>query len=369
MKRIVSIIFCFCVLTSMLFSGTAIVFADEIDKNNLSISAQAYVLMEADTGKIMLEHNMDNRMPMASTTKIMTALLALEYHDIDKPFTVDSDAIHVEGSSMGLVEGDVVTLRALSYGMLLESGNDAANATAYALAGDIDSFALMMNEKANELGMTNSSFRTPSGLDAENHYSTAYDMALLTRAALSNEDFLNICSTERASVSFGNPPYDRWMKNHNKLLAGYEGCIGVKTGFTKKAGRCLVSAAERDGMKLICVTLNAPNDWDDHIAMLDYGFENFFKINIAPQIDSFRVPVTGGEESSVQLYSDENAESFVVTKEEKKSFKQVVNLPRFLFAPVEKGERIGEIDYYLDGQIIYSFPLYVKNDIIYKTRK
>lgn len=324
----------------------------------LIISAQAYVLMEADTGKVLLESNMNEQKSMASTTKIMTTLLALEYYDIDKEFTVDPNAIIVEGSSMGLRKDDIVTLRALSYGMMLESGNDAANATAYALAGNIDSFAIMMNEKAKQIGMANSSFQTPSGLDGDMHYSTAYDMALLARAALNNEQFAEICSTERAQVSFGNPPTGRWMKNHNRLLKEYEGCIGVKTGFTKKSGRCLVSAAERNGIKLICVTLNAPNDWSDHTQLFDYGFENYSRVDIDPKISEIRVPVSGSLSQSIGVYSDNEIQNFVIKNDEKQNIKKVVNLPRFLFSPIEKDKNIGEINYYLNNELICSFPLY-----------
>ena len=360
MKKIVCIVMFLCtVLSPFVLSGYD-VFAEE---NDMSISAKAYVLMDAASGDVLLESDMNERMSMASTTKIMTALLALEYHDIDKEFTVAPESVHVEGSSMGLLEGDVVTLRALSYGMLLKSGNDAANATAYALAGGIDSFAGIMNAKAKELGMDSTNFETPSGLDSENHYSTAYDMAILARAALSNEIFAGICSTQRAEVSYGNPPYNRWMKNHNRLLSEYEGCIGVKTGFTKKSGRCLVSAAERDGARLICVTLSAPDDWNDHKKLFDYGFERYTKVDIDPEIDLIKLPVTGGLSKTVGFYTDKEMESVLVANDEVDSIRKVVNLPKFLFAPVESDENIGDVNFYINDNLVASYPLYVKNRV------
>ena len=243
-----------------------------ISAQNINISAQAAVLIEAQTGKVLFGKNENEKRPMASTTKIMTTLLCLESGNLDEQFVVDPNAIKVEGSSMGLVEGDIVTKRALCYGMLLPSGNDAANATAIKIAGSYEAFANMMNARAKQIGMLNTYFVTPSGLEGEGHGSTAYDMALLTREALNNADFRAICSQKNSKISFGNPPYDRWLKNSNKLLDYYSGCIGVKTGFTDDAGRCLVSAAERNGVTLICVTLKAPSDWSDHAKMFDYGF-------------------------------------------------------------------------------------------------
>lgn len=215
------------------------------------VSAVSSVLMEAVTGEVLYEKNAREPRPMASTTKIMSALLCLESGDLDTEFTVDSQAIQVEGSSMGLVEGDTVTKRALCYGMLLPSGNDAAGAAAVRVAGSIPAFVAQMNERAAALGLTQTHFVTPSGLHDDDHYSTACDMAVLAASALQNENFREICAQSSAQVCFGNPPYQRWLKNSNKLLTMDESVIGVKTGFTDEAGRCLVSAAERNGVTLI----------------------------------------------------------------------------------------------------------------------
>ena len=246
------------------------------------VSAVSSVLMEAVTGEVLYEKNAREPRPMASTTKIMSALLCLESGDLDTEFTVDSQAIQVEGSSMGLVEGDTVTKRALCYGMLLPSGNDAAGAAAVRVAGSIPAFVAQMNERATALGLTQTHFVTPSGLHDDDHYSTACDMAVLAASALQNENFREICAQSSAQVCFGNPPYQRWLKNSNKLLTMDESVIGVKTGFTDEAGRCLVSAAERNGVTLICVTLADPNDWQDHLSLYDWGFSQVTPAEVSP---------------------------------------------------------------------------------------
>ncbi|MDD6033063.1 MAG: D-alanyl-D-alanine carboxypeptidase [Oscillospiraceae bacterium] len=310
------------------------------------ISATAAAVMELSTGRLLYGKNEDAALPMASTTKIMTALLTLEAGDLDRVFTVSSSAIQVEGTSMGLQKGDQVTLRTLACGMLLSSGNDAAGAAAVRIAGSLSEFAELMNRRAVQLGMTGSSFVTPSGLDAEGHYSTAADMARLACAALQNEDFRAICSQSSMKVSFGNPPSDRWLQNHNKLLESYEGCIGVKTGFTKLAGRCLVSAAERDGVTLVCVTLKDPNDWEDHRALLDWGFDQLERVELEAELSDVTLPVTGGYLQQVPVYQEKKL-SLVLPTGEGKALRQVLYLPRFAYAPVRAGETVGEVRWYL----------------------
>lgn len=238
-------------------------------------SASAYIVMEATTGRVLYGKNIHERLAMASTTKIIGALMVLEQENLDEYFMVDSDAIQVEGSSMGLTEGDLVSLYSLACGMMLPSGNDAANAAGVRLYGSIDGFVEAMNQKAEELGLSDTHYVTACGLDAPDHYSTAFDLAKLTRIALQNEDFAYICSQSNMKVKFGDPPYERWLKNYNRLLELYPDCIGVKTGFTDDAGRCLVSAAEHDGMTLICVTLNAQDDWNLHASLYDKCFESY----------------------------------------------------------------------------------------------
>ncbi len=330
-----------------------------------NISAKSAVLIEAETRRVLYAKNAEERLPMASTTKIMSALLALEHPAQEREFEVDTAAIHVEGSSMGLREGDTVTMRALACGMLLSSGNDAANAAAVAMYGSISGFVLHMNERARQLGLADTHFANPSGLDAEGHYSTAKDMARLAAFALENEEFAAICSQPEMRVSYGNPPYQRWLDNHNRLLNDYEGCIGVKTGFTDKARRCLVSAAERDGVRLICVTLNDPDDWRDHTALFDYGFENYKQVTLDTDLGGAVVPITGGDKTTLRVRTDATAFA-VVDEAELKALTRRVTAAPLLFAPVTKGAQVGKVEYLTDGTVIKTLPLIADEEISYR---
>ncbi len=331
------------------------------------VSAQACILMEAVTLEPLYEKNAYEKRSMASTTKIMTTLLTLESGDLDTPFEVDSDAIHVEGSSMGLQEGDIVTKRALCYGMLLPSGNDAANAAAVAASGSIEAFAKRMNERAAEIGMSHTCFVTPSGLEGEGHGSSAYDMALLTREALQNADFREICSQKSALVHFGNPPYDRTLYNSNKLLGMCEGVIGVKTGFTDEAGRCLVSACERGGITLICVTLNAPDDWNDHIRLYEMGFAQLEERTLAIP-ENLTVPVAGGEVPEVSLRAD-NPVTVGWCKDKEPDIRVRILHAPFAYAPVKAGDRLGTLEYRRNDRVIAEIPLTAGEDIPAAVRK
>ena len=230
----------------------------------LEVSATAAVLMDADMGQVLYEKNGDRQMLIASTTKIMTALVVLEHAAPDDVITVTPDHM-AEGSSMYLRAGETVRVEELLYGLLLCSGNDAALALTEC-AGGLVPFVALMNEKAAALGMAHTSFANPNGLDADGHYSTARDMAVLAAAAVENPTFRRICSSR--SVTIGQ----RTMENHNRLLRQVEGCVGLKTGYTRAAGRTLVSCTERDGCRLVAVTLQDGNDWADHAALYDYGF-------------------------------------------------------------------------------------------------
>ena len=327
--------------------------------NEPEISAKGAVLISADTGEIIYSVNCDEKLPMASTTKIMTTLLCLESGNLYEEFEVDGDAIMVEGSSMGLQKGDIVTKYALCCGMLLPSGNDAANATAVKLAGSLENFAVMMNDKAKELGLSRTWFVTPSGLEGVGHGSSAYDMAILAREALKNETFREICSSPTIKTEFGNPPYTRWLKNTNKLLTMYDGVYGVKTGFTDEAGRCLVSACERDGINLICVTLNDRNDWNDHMAMYDYGFENAEKIQLDIP-ENLSVNIAGAESDRLSL----TAESVEVTvfDADKNDFEYKVISAPFVYAPVSKGDEIAQLSITCNDREVRRISLYAEND-------
>ena len=327
------------------------------------VSAQSAVVLTADTGTVLFEKDGHTPRPVASTTKIMTALLALEAAQErgDPLVDITQEMVAVEGSSMGLQAGDSISLTGLAAGMLLASGNDAANAAALYLDGSLESFAAQMNQRAAALGMEDTHFVTPSGLDGEDaqglgHLSTAYDMALLARAALEDQAFRQLCSSPSLAVEFAEPVKRVTYTNHNKLLAQYQGCVGVKTGFTKEAGRCLVSAAERDGALLIAVTLNAPNDWEDHTALLDYGFSQVEPYQLAGGDVRLTVPVVGSPVEVVSLRGSNGGE-VTLPLGQGAQVERVVRVPKFLYAPVEAGEQVGEICWYLEGQLLGSAPL------------
>ncbi len=348
---------CFLFIWSMICLNIALVSAKD-----LNVSAKSCILIEASSGRVLYSVNEREQLPIASTTKIMSALLALEHGDLDTSFVAEDNAIMVEGSSMGLRFGDTVTLRDLCYGMLLPSGNDAANLAAVRIAGSKEAFAELMNQRAQEIGMTQTHFVTPSGLHNDDHYSTAYDMALLAQEALKNTAFVDICKQKKAKLTFGNPPYDRWLSNHNKLLDYYEGCIGMKTGFTKKAGRCLVSAVERDGMVLICVTLNDPNDWLDHANIFDYGFSLVQKVNLTPDLSGICANAVGATQDTIPLTVQEL--SVVLTAEEQQRLQSRMLLRPFYEAPIQQGERLGSYEYLLDGEVIASGDICAAVDIL-----
>lgn len=314
-------------------------------------SASSAILMDASGGRILYEQNAHERRLIASITKLMTALVALESgHELDEVVTITPAWAGAEGSSIYLQAGEEITLETLLYGMLLRSGNDAALAVAGYCGGTVDNFVAHMNEKASQLGMTDSHFANPNGLNTEGHYSSAYDMALLARACLSNETLTKMVSTK--SITLGT----RIFTNHNKLLWQYEGCIGMKTGFTEKAGRTLVSAAERDGMKLVCVTLNDPNDWADHSGLFDYGFANYRGQVLAQSGETLcRVPVTGGLVSFCPVVTKQAAEICLAPGEELK--RELLLERTTLEAPVSAGRKMGEAVYYLNGSEIARIPL------------
>lgn len=319
------------------------------------------VLIDKNSGRVFFELDKDKTLPMASTTKIMTALITLEEEEIDEYFTVDEKAVMVEGSSMGLKKGDKATLRILAEGMLLASGNDAANAAAVKISGSAKAFVKLMNERAKEMGLESTSFETPSGLDGEKHFSTAYDMAILAKNALENPDFAAICGEKSIFADYGDPPYRRKLTNHNKLLGTFEGTTGVKTGFTKKAGRCLVSSAERNGVGLICVTLGCSDDWNYHRSIFEEYFGKLKAKELSEKVPEVKISVCGGKESEVGAKPVSVNAAFFDGEEER--IKTEISVFPFVFAPVEKGEVLGKAIFYLDGEKIAETPLAAEKSV------
>ena len=303
-------------------------------------SAHSFLLMDGETGDVLSAKNADEKLPMASTTKIMTCVVALENAVVSDEVAIDSRAVGIEGSSVYLVKDEKLKLEELLYALMLESANDAACAIALHISDSISAFADLMNEKARSIGMESTNFVNPHGLSVDGHFSTARDLCKLMRYAMGNEAFRVITGTETISISAPNGK-TRFLTNHNKLLRLYEECIGGKTGFTKKAGRCLVTSAKRGEKELICATLGDPDDWRDHRALFEYGFSLYCDRKIA-DVNQFRyeIPVVGGTMEKVFV---SNADGFVrqLRSEEKIDF--VVELPHFIYAPETKGDAVGEV--------------------------
>lgn len=345
-KRVLSAVLAALILTAPVPAARAV-----------GTHASAAVLMDAGSGRVLWEQNAREPRLIASTTKLMTALVALESgHRLDEAVTIRPEWAGAEGSSIYLKPGETLRLETLLYGLLLRSGNDAALAVAGHCGGTVEKFAAMMNEKAAALGMTDSRFANPSGLDDPEHYASAFDLALLARACLANETLAKIVSTRSVTLE------GRHFTNHNKLLWRYEGCIGLKTGFTKKAGRTLVSAATRDGLTLICVTLNDPDDWADHAALLDYGFENYCARTILEAGEAVAcLPAAG---TLVPFCAVAAAEPLTAVLGAGEEAETALELDRdILAAPVPAGTAVGEAVCTLDGTELGRVPLVTAQDV------
>lgn len=315
------------------------------------ISSLSAVVYEPESGTVLYEKDSRTPRPMASTTKLMTALLAAQTLSPDAAVTVPAGAVPVEGSQIGLAAGDETTVRDLLAGLLLASGNDTANALALLMADSLPAFAEKMNAQAAALGMTDSTFVTPSGLDAEGHRASARDMALLGAAVLEQPLLAQLCASLSQTVTVGGRRMT--LSNHNKLLKLYDGCIGLKTGFTKKSGRCLVSAARKNGVTLIIATLNGGDYWNDHIALYDYAFSLVHRQPL-PAAAPAECPVAGGTADAVPLETDPLPE---VILRQGESVTAAAELPRFLWAPVEAGQVVGQVRYTAGDRLLATVEL------------
>lgn len=314
-----------------------------------AISAQKSILLDAASGRVLQEKHADSRSLIASTTKIMTALVICEQCNVLDRMRIPKEAVNIEGSSMYLQEGEVLTIQELLYGLMLRSGNDAAVALALYCGGTVEGFAELMNDKAKSLGMVNSHFVNPNGLDAPDHYSTARDLAILAAYAMHNPIFRKTVSTK--TVTFDQ----RSMRNHNKLLWQLEGVDGVKTGYTKAAGRILVSSAVRQGRRLVCVTIDAPNDWQDHKQLLEEGFSKFSVRKVVQKGDCLgTVAVAGGCCGEVELLAGED---FLYSLAPNERLRIVLPGTGFVYAPVVEGQAAGEAHVCLGENSMGKIPL------------
>ena len=350
-----------------LFSATlcvALVFASVFNCSAVSVSAESAVLVEAESGDIVYEKNAHSKMPMASTTKIMSAIVAIENGNIDDTVTITDEMVGAEGSSIYLKAGEKLTLGQLLYALLLQSANDSAEAIAIHISGSVEKFAELMNQKANELNLVSTHFTNPHGLDDEEHYTTAYELATITAYALKNDCFKEIVSTYKYTIPETDLYPERVLVNHNKLLKQYKDAIGVKTGFTKRCGRCLVTAAERDGLRLIAVTLSAPDDWNDHKEMLDYGFSQYKSVILADTGSlTFELPVVCGEKDKVQITNREKLTLRIKNDNTPIQCKIETFGGELLFAPIEKGSHIADAVFYKEETEIARLPLYATENI------
>lgn len=339
--------------------AAAIMLFSSVRTDAADVSASSAIVIEAETGQVIFEKDADTRRPMASTTKIMTALLAVESGDLAREIVIPQEVCGVEGSSIYLQEGDKLTLEALTYALMLESANDAAEAIAVGLCGSVEAFCELMNTRARELSLNDTHFENPHGLSSDGHYTTARDLARLAAYAMNNEKFKEIVSTDSKRIERADR--GMFLKNHNKLLRLYDGAVGVKTGFTKSSGRCLVSAAERDGLTLVAVTLNAPDDWRDHTEMLDLGFASLQRVTLIREGESaFIVPCIGTEKGDVIIKSREGLTS--VMPAGRRNITRRVILPHYIWAPVMKGDTAGRIEFYEDGEYLGEVSLYIEED-------
>lgn len=300
-----------------------------------AVSAQRAIMLDGETKQVLFEKNADDRALIASTTKIMTALIVCEQCNVLDRVRVQKDAVGIEGSSMYLKEGEILTVQELLYGLMLRSGNDAAVALAIYCGGTVEGFVQLMNDKAVRLGLKNTHFENPNGLDSPDHYSSARDLAILTAYAMDNPIFAKTVSTKQVTIG------DRVLANHNKLLWRVEGADGVKTGYTKASGRTLVSSAVRNGRRLIVVTLNAPSDWQDHSKLFEDGFSRYSVKRLVSEGDVLgSVEIAGGDAGCATLVADEDF-CYAVQDNEKVSL--IPKAPGFVYAPVCEGQEAGVV--------------------------
>ena len=312
-------------------------------------SAAADILMEASSKTVLHEKNADKHMRIASTTKILTALVVLENSDVNDKVVIQNDFPAIEGSSIYLRHGEELTVLALLYGLLLESGNDAAAALALHVSGSLDAFSDLMNQYAESIGCRNSHFTNPHGLDHKDHFSTARDLALISAEAMNNKTFRDIVSTKQIRIA------GRYFKNHNKLLWKCQGAIGIKTGYTKSAGRSLASCTERDGMQLICVTLSAPDDWNDHSKLYNWAFANYGCLQIKKEDQTYgSIPVISGKKENARIHPAEDY-SYVYDRSDVTEIS--CEIKKFVYAPVAEKEAAGLLAIMQNGNTIKEIPL------------
>lgn len=333
----------------------------------VDITAKSAVVMDQQSKRILYTKNENEQLPFASTTKIMTAILAIEMCDMDQVVKIDDKAIGIEGSSIHLEKGEELKVIDLLYGLMLHSGNDAAVALAIYISGDIDNFAALMNYKAKAIGAVHTNFANPNGLPNSSHFTTAYDLALISQYAMSNDTFREIVSTKSVTIkSTGDTVRVRNLVNKNKLLYSYEGANGIKTGYTDLAGRCFCGAAEKNGMQLVSVVLNSKNTYGDTTKLFDYYFNNYsYYTFFAKGEYILSIPITGSKAGEYKVYAP-NDILVPLSKDEVGTTQVKYNFPKSLQAPMKKGDKIGEIQIIFKDNSNINIDITLQKDIKYK---
>ena len=346
-----------CAALALLHTGAAAEEGETVES-----SARAAVLIERETGRVLLSCNLREPLPMASTTKVMTALMALEYGRLDEIVTVGKNAYGVPGTSIYLGLGEKITLKDLLYGLMLASGNDAAVAIAEHIGGDVNTFCQQMTRRAAELGCTDTVFVNPNGLPAQGHHTTAHDLALIARQAMTYPLFRQIVSTRRASIPWEGRSYQRILNNKNRLLSSYEGATGIKTGYTRAAGRCLVFGARRDDLEVIGVVLNCGDWFDEAARLMDRAFATYELFTALDEGESLRtLPVNEAQQETVYVCAGGRL-CAPVPKGRVPDLEY--DLPDQLQAGMKAGDTVGEARLLLDGETLSSIPLVLKEDLL-----
>ena len=326
--------------------------------------AKGMCVLEGNTNTILYEQNAHAMLPMASTTKIVTAILAIEhFSDLEQEVSINDNAVGIEGTSIYLQKGEKLTVKELLYGLMLASVNDAALALAYAVSSSEQDFVDLMNEFAQKIGAVNTHFDNPHGLDSKTHYTTAYDLALITSYALKNQDFKEIVSTQFMQITGSNHSGERHLRNKNRLLFTQENNIGVKTGFTDNAGRCLVNAVDKDGMQLITVVLNCGPMFEEARRLTNLAFSEYImKDFVMPYNYVGSIPVENGNKNEVNIVSIKGFK-LPIKIDAENNYEVVYNFPDTIQAPINKDDQLGEVTVYYNGEVVYNDKLYSIDEV------
>lgn len=359
-KTIIKIIFAITIC----FNAFQNVFADTSNVNDVKISSPSAIVIDSINGRVLYEKNGYEKRNIASLTKILTAIVTLENVKLDEVVTIKTSSSSIGGSTVGMSKGDEITVKALMYGMLMCSGNDCAYALAEYVGGDIETFAKLMTEKAKEIGAKDSNFKNPHGLDVEGHYSTAYDMALITKYALNNQVINEIVGTESTTIQFGKTV--KTFSNTNRLLRTYSNADGVKTGFTNGANRCLIASATKDELRVIAVVLGSETTdirFNDAKTLLEYALSNYSVKDISQNMNWYiNIPIYKGKEEKYEEYITREMKAALTDEEYEKIYVKQTLLP-VIYAPMSKGYVLGQIDMYIDNEKIYSEEILLKKNV------